>query len=134
MRAKMISRTGRTKRGFTLIEIMLTVAILSFGLVIILQSFATALDGLKRTRGVSVASSLLEEKMEELTEKAKEEEGMVEGPLSGEFDQEYKGYKWNVSVNPGADADLNELELTVSWTDGETPRSLSAVTYVDAKK
>lgn len=130
----MISQTGRTERGFTLIEIMMAVAILSFGLVLVLQSFATALEGLKGARRVSAASSLLEEKMEELKEKAREENGMAEGPLSGEFDKEYKGYKWDASVKPGPVAELNELELTVSWTDGKTPRNLSAVTYVDTKK
>ncbi len=130
----MILRIGRIKRGFTLIEIMMAVAILSFGLVLVLQSFATALEGLKGARRVSAASSLLEEKMEELKEKAREENGMAEGPLSGEFDKEYKGYKWDASVKPGPAAELNELELTISWMDDRTSESLSAATYVDAKK
>lgn len=113
---------------------MLAVAILSFGLVIILQSFATALESLKRSAGVTKASYLLEEKMEELKEKAREEEGMAGGALSGGFDGEYKDFKWDASVKPGVTGELSELDLNISWAEGSKPRSLSAVTYVDTKK
>lgn len=131
----MTSRTGRTEsaRGFTLIEIMLSVAVLSFGLVVVLGSFATALDCLKRSRETMKASYLLEEKMEELVRAAKEEGGLAPGRSDGIFEGEYGGHGWAVSVNPDTDG-LAVLELTVSWTEGRKPRTLSAAVLVDAKK
>ncbi len=130
----MTSRTGKISPGFTFVEVMLTTVILSFGLVIVLQSFATALEGIKRSASNRTASYLIEEKMEELKEKAREEQGLADGPLTGEFDPQYGSYKWNAEVKPGPATGLSELGLLISWSEGNKPRSISAVTYVDAKK
>ena len=99
-----------------------------------LQSFATALEGIKRSASNRTASYLIEEKMEELKEKAREEQGLADGPLTGEFDPQYGSYKWNAEVKPGPATGLSELGLLISWSEGNKPRSISAVTYVDAKK
>jgi len=134
----MMSRTG--SKGFTLIEIMLAVLILSFGLVMVLRSFATALDGLKRVEFVKVASYLLEEKMEDIKEKAREEKGIARGASSGEFRKsdytdlktDYTDHRWDLSVKQsGVDEDLNEVELVISWQEGKNKRSLFAATYLE---
>ena len=121
------------KRGFTLIEIMFAGVILSFGLVLVLGSFATALEGIKRSENVKIASYLLEEKMEEVKEKAKEEGGVVKGNTFGEFgNTDYTDYKWSLSVNQSnVDEDLNEVKLEISWTEGKNQRSLFATTYLE---
>lgn len=133
-------RTG--SKGFTLIEIMLAVLILSFGLVLVLRSFATALDGLKRSENVKAASYLLEEKMEDIKEKAKEEGGIVKGNSSGKFGNndytdlktDYTDHRWDLSVKQsGVDEDLNEVELVISWQEGKNKRSLFATTYLENK-
>jgi len=124
-------RTG-SKQGFTLIEIMFAVVILSFGLVLVLRSFATTLEGMKRSENVKAASYLLEEKMEEVKEKAKEEEGISRGTASGEFDS--TDCKWSLSVKQSdVDEDLNEAELEISWTEGKNQRSIFATTYLENK-
>lgn len=128
----MMLQIGNSKYGFTLIEIMFAVVILSFGLVLVLRSFATTLEGLKRSENVKEASYLLEEKMEEIKEKAKEEAGIVKGNSSGEFGQDYKGYNWNLSVSPSdVDEILNEVKLVISWLEGKNQRSLFATTYLE---
>jgi len=125
-------RTGN-KQGFTLIEIMFAVVILSFGLVLVLRSFATTLEGMKRSENVKLASYLLEEKMEEVKEKAKEEKGIVNGNAFGEF-EDYKDYNWNLNVNPSSvDEVLNEVKLEISWTEGKNQRSIFATTYLENK-
>jgi len=124
-------RTG-TKRGFTLIEIMFAVVILSFGLVLVLRSFAVALEGLQRSENVKVASYLLEEKMEEINEKAKEEGGIAKGTSSGEFDN--TDCKWGLNVwQSDVDEDLNEVELEILWAEGKNKRSLFATTYLESQ-
>jgi prepilin-type N-terminal cleavage/methylation domain-containing protein len=124
-------RTG--SKGFTLIEIMLAVLILSFGLVLVLRSFATALDGLKRSENVKVASYLLEEKMEDIKEKAREGGGVTEGYSSGEVTiSTPRECKWSIEVVPsGVDENLNKVELVISWTEGKSKRSLFATTYLE---
>lgn len=124
----MMLRTGN--RAFTLIEIMFAVVILSFGLVLVLRSFATALEGMKRSENVKAASYLLEEKMEEVKENAKEEGGIVKGNSFGKFDD--TDCKWGLSVRQsGVDEDLNEVELEISWIEGKNKRSLFATTYLE---
>jgi len=119
-------------KGFTLIEIMFAVVILFFGLVLVLRSFATALEGMKRSGNVKAASHLLEEKMEEIKEKAREEGGIVKGTSSGEFDN--TDCKWGLSVKQSdVDEDLNEAELEILWTEGKNKRSLFATTYLENK-
>ncbi|MBL7085413.1 MAG: type II secretion system protein [Candidatus Omnitrophica bacterium] len=128
----MMLRTG-SKQGFALIEIMFAVVVLSFGLVLVLRSFATTLEGIKRIEFVKLASHLLEEKMEEIKEKAKEEEGIVNGNAFGEF-EDYKDYNWNLNVNPSdVDEVLNEVKLEISWTEGKNQRSIFATTYLANK-
>ncbi|TSA56658.1 type II secretion system protein [bacterium] len=138
---------GKNNTGFTLIEIMLAVVILSFGLVLVLRSFATSLDGMKRSGNVKAASYLLEEKMEEVKEKAKEDGGITRGCSSGEFEKsdcadlkntclpagrDYTDHRWDLSVKQsGVDEDLNEVELVISWQEGKSKRSLFATTYLE---
>jgi len=121
--------------GFTFIEIMFAVVILSFGLVLVLRSFATTLEGIKRSENVKIASYFLEEKMEEIKEKAKEENGIARGESSGEFTiLTPRRCKWSLEVAPsGVDEDLNEAELVISWTEGKNQRSIFATTYLENK-
>lgn len=123
-------------KGFTLIEIMFAVVILSFGLVLVLRSFATALDGIKRTENIKVASYLLEEKMEGIKEGVKEENGIARGESSGELgNADYTDYRWSLNVMPSAvDEDLNEVKLEILWIEGKNQRSLFATTYLEDKE
>lgn len=115
-------------KGFTLIEIMFAVVMLSFGLVLVLRSFATSLEGIKRAEKVKVASYLLEEKMEEIKEKTREEDGIPRGNLFGEPNQDYK---WDLSINQSdVSKDLNEVKLVISWQEGKNQRSIFATTYL----
>ncbi len=136
----MMLRTGN--KAFTLIEIMFSVVVLSFGLVLVLRSFATTLEGIKRIEFVKLASHLLEEKMEEVKEKAKEEEGIANGNAFGEFENtdytdlktDYTDYRWSLNVMPSdVEEALNEVELKISWTEGKNQRSIFAATYLENK-
>jgi len=119
-------------KGFTLIEIMFAVVILSFGLVLVLRSFATSLEGIKRAERVKFSSCLLEEKMEETKEKAREEGGIAKGNFSGEISQDYK---WGINVKQGdVSEDLNEVKLEILWTEGKNQRSIFATTYLENKE
>jgi len=118
--------------GFTLIEIMFAVVILSFGLVLVLRSFATSLEGLKRAERVKFSSCLLEEKMEEIKEKAREEGGIAKGSFSGELSQDYK---WSLNVGQSdVGEDLNEIKLAISWQEGKNQRGIFATTYLENKE
>ena len=64
------------ENGFTLIEVLLTLFILSVGLVFILRSYVTTLDAIIRVDDISVLSTLLENKMEEVKNETIENNGI----------------------------------------------------------
>jgi len=129
-----ITRGG--EGGFTLIEVLLTVVILSVGLVLILRTFLTTLHTLQRTEEAAVVSLLLEEKMEAIKLQAAQEEGLALGVDSGKWaPSKTKTYDWKLGVSPsGVDEKLNEVRLDISWKQGKSPRRLFATTYLENKE
>lgn len=114
----------RSKKGFTLLEVMVSVAIISIALVTLIgsQSQSVSLAGISR---FDVDASLLaREKMAELT--------MVDvadlQADSGDFEGQYQGYQWQVEVETvggeetgivGVDGLLKRATVTVFVEDGE---------------
>lgn len=111
------------KRGFTLLEVMIAIAILGVALTVILQLFAQGLDSAKRSGEYSKAILYAKEKMEELIAM----DDLAEGEESGEFDDVYR---WHSEIKPAELEDeegyqyfpmkILELTVRVSWlSDGK---------------
>lgn len=114
------------KRGFTLLEVMIAIAILGVALTVILQLFAQGLDSAKRSGEYSKAVLYAKEKMEELIAM----DDLAEGEESGEFDDVYR---WHREIKPAELEDeedqesyqplpmeIFELSVRVSWlSDGK---------------
>lgn len=137
------------RKGFLLIELLVTIAILSFGLVFILAGFHSSLNALRVSQNIVRASEILEEKMLELEKQTEEEKGIIAGTSEGEID----GFSWISSVVPleetAVPADdslwdediapvletvLSKVELSLHWSEGTKERDLSVVTYLKSKK
>lgn len=131
--------------GFTLIEVLISVVILSIGIVVVLQAFDTSLFALGVSRDTQRATMLIREKMAELEMSALEQDGIEPGSSSGRFLRTNKGFHWELQVTQvprlirlgagggeiGTDA-LNEVVVTV-WRKG-SDRRYSVVTYVRTEK
>lgn len=127
-------------KAFTLIEVMLAVAILSIGLVLVVRSYVTSLRAIKASQNFLIANLLLEEKIWE-----KQEEGMRRrGEATfeeeeGKFDPPFEGYSYNIKFEPqdfppqyqGA---LYKTLFTVSWQERGRGQSSSSVTFLRSKK
>lgn len=111
------------KRGFTLLEVMIAIAILGVALTVILQLFAQGLDSAERSGEYSKAVLYAKEKMEELIAM----DDLAEGEESGEFDDVYR---WHSEIKPAELEDeegyqyfpmkILELTVRVSWlSDGK---------------
>ena len=127
----MTSETGSNK-GFTLVEVLLAVSILSIGIVGVLRGYATSINALGIAQESANAVCLLKEKMLEIEQIALEQKGIETGRSSGEFKNGQEGYSWTLESKPAAIADLNEVIITVSHK--ESPRKFSLVTYVESVK
>lgn len=90
-------------RGFTLLEVMIAVAILAVSLLAIFNLQSTSLLGSARAQKISVASLLARQKMAEVLMGI--EKGIPKGEFpeekeeSGTFDQEkHPDYSWKVTI------------------------------------
>lgn len=137
------------RKGFLLIELLVTIAILSFGLVLILAGFNSSLNALRTSQNTIRASQILEEKMLRIERQAEEEEGVVAGVTEGQVN----GFSWVMSVEPleetampideslwdeeiapTLETVLSTVELSLRWTQAGKERELSVITYLNSKK
>lgn len=83
--------------GFTLIEVLISVVVLSVGIVIVLQAMHTALhvwDGaVEQLRGTMLAREIIEKQRLDI-----HQSGSVPTPSSGRFPVPFDRYQWQTAV------------------------------------
>ena len=116
------------KSGFTLVEVLVTLAILAAVLPALLQAFASAARNQGLSDNRTTALYLLKHRMAEI-----EMEGYPDvGEASDEFGENTR-YRWRSVV---ADIDSEDVEnirrvqVTVTWIHRNRERSLSMSTYI----
>ncbi len=84
------------KKGFTLLELVVAVGILSIALVVIIRGYVVTLRGMEHASGRMTAFMLAENLLAEY-----ELEGdFSPGEESGRFEEEFEGFLWEMSVAP----------------------------------
>ncbi len=97
---------------------MITVAVLSLGLVIIIHSFISCLNGTKAIVNYIDAGFYLERKMWD-----------IENGLEDTYGEDEK-YKWKLDTNIIEDTNLSEAVLIVSWDQNKVEKKLTLTTYL----
>ena len=118
---------GKRKRnkGFLLVEVMVSISILSIGLLLVLNSFFRSIKAVEVSRDYFKAGLLLENKIYELLNK-----GTEEGVWEGSFDDFNKRFSWNLDVRKIEEGPLNEINLKVSWGGKDKEKDISISTYI----
>ena len=125
------SMTRRADSGFTLLEIIVAVAILAVSLAALLQVFSSGLKGARVAQHHTIATLLAESKLATIGVEAP----LEEAETSGEYDDDY-GLRAAVRryQEPGPDAAAEspvvayEVVVTVSWEETGGVRSVSLST------
>jgi|GEM_PF-5829311 len=117
-------RTSVPQGGFTLLEIMVSLAVIGFSFLVLLQT-----DGLNASRTVHAgkllgAVHLAESRMEELFSKGSEE------IISEEGEQEDGSYSWETVVSDTEYEDLKEVRLTIRWVEGNREEEYVILAYL----
>ena len=109
--------------GFTLLEVMIAVAIIAIALMAVLGSQSQGLSLAGESRFNRTATLLAQGKMAEI-EAVKDQRDLNSD--SGDFGDEFPGYVWQLSVNEvlfdGAEKisdRLKQIDLEVSWGSDE---------------
>ena len=85
--------------GFTLIEVLAAVMILSIGIIGVIRAYVTLMSGIEASRFTVEASYLLKEKAAEVEEEAIENFGIPLANKNGSFSGEYAMYRWETEAS-----------------------------------
>ena len=118
--------------GFTLLEVLVAVAIVAIALVTFMGLHLRSLDATIRAQDLSTAVLLAQAKMATMGEfpDTGEEQGKFEGP-------ELERFQWSTVVTEhaldalegGQTVTVRRLEVTVYWTDGQQTRHYTLEAY-----
>lgn len=123
-----------SQRGFTLIEVVVAMAILGVGLIVIIELFSGGLRLGRVSEEYSKAVNLARMKMEEVCLK----EYLEEGNEAGEFD---KDFRWQVAVKRmdilpvgkppefRPPVELYQVKVDILWKSGSKERNAGVETY-----
>jgi general secretion pathway protein I len=133
------SRSNFTTAGFTLIEVVIALAILGIGLMVIIELFSGGLRLARTSEEYTKAMNFARTKMEEIISQQKMEEGMDEGKCDDET------FRWQVNIKKAdilpveKDSDfkppieLFEVRVDILWKSGSKERSASIESYKACK-
>lgn len=95
--------------GFTLLEVMLAMAILAIALVAVFQSQSQSISMIGQSRFETTAALLAQSKM--ATIDATKTSDII--PDNGTFDDDFPSYTWSVDVSDTASESVKKISVTV---------------------
>lgn len=122
-------------KGFTLVEALLSIVIISIGTIFILQTFGWELTTLGVAHDNMRAALLLEEKMAEIEKEIIEKGNLELFPVSGKFSAAgEKDFSWTITLLPTAISEgLTEVRLGCFWKSKGKTQSMTLAALVREK-
>ncbi|MDY6842627.1 MAG: prepilin-type N-terminal cleavage/methylation domain-containing protein [Thermodesulfobacteriota bacterium] len=117
------------EKGFTLFEVLVSLAIIGIALVLILESFSLSLKTSSESRNISLATLLANDKMVEI-----ETEGFPEtGEENGVFEPPYSDFRWIKSVEDLEIEGVRRAVVGVYWKDEKHDDGVTLETFMVKK-
>lgn len=125
--------------GFTLVELMVAVSILSLGIVLVSRSFLSAASALNSAQSRIEAVQFLEGKISLLEEKAKQEKGLsAEEGKEEETVINNRVSVYNSEIIPleteGLEENINEARLKLTWKENNINKNETMGSYFKNKE
>jgi type IV pilus assembly protein PilV len=114
--------------GFTLIELMITLVILSIGLVALAGLQVSAIKGNTFSKRMTAAVSIANQKLEQIKDTAY---ANILSEASTQITQSDMTFTRQVTVTNNTPlANTKTVNVTVTWSDGSTTRSVPIITII----
>ena len=120
------SRVLRSNSGFTLLEVMVAVAILAFVLVSLQGLYNRSVEDVMVSERITTATLLAKRLMTQT---------LLATPLAakedeGEFpEDDFKDYSWKLTITPTPIKFLSEVRVAVLWKEGERQEMVELLSY-----
>ncbi len=108
------------RKGFTLLEVLVALAILSVTLVLAYRVMSGAVAAEERSERWTAASFLGEALMRDAITPFPEI-----GEKEGKFPSHDNAYSWKLDVKQALHADAREVHISVKWGDGDREETIS---------
>jgi prepilin-type N-terminal cleavage/methylation domain-containing protein len=126
-----------SKKGFTLIELVMAVSILSIGVVLVLRSFLSSSGALNVIGDRLSAIEILEGKVSALKEDAFAG-ALKEANTNDQVDLNNRKASYNLQINKlnsdDKETNIKEVRLGLSWQEDNKGQEEILATYIENKK
>jgi len=117
------------KQGFTLLEVMIALAIIAISLVVILHSHALSISRVNQAKNILVSSLLAEEQMAEV-----EMLGFSKLKNSSGVCVDYPGFHWKRIVSPTPFDEVKKAVVHIFWEAEGSEKDFKLETYISKMK
>ena len=122
----------RSRRGYLLLEVVVSIAVVAIGLAVILRSFTSSLRASKIAQEYFDASLVLQETLSGFEEKEKLEGGVSAGYTAGQVTG--TPYSLETRITRIGDLDpLNEVSAVIYWKNRDRNEKIGIGTYLRNK-
>ncbi len=122
------ARAGKAQRGFTLLEVLVALAIIAFAIVGLLGLHARNIQIIARDQSMTRATLLGRELISQIQFQVSTNGMQDLGDSQGTFDG-YPGYRWERRVLPTGLDEMREVVVRVIW-DENNPSACELVYFV----
>lgn len=116
-----------SNRGFTLVEMIVATLLLAIGVVGALAAFTSSTNASAVAEKIQTASLLAQR---HLTETELQADSLSTGEQSGDFGEDYPGFRWRQRVESTDIQNLYRVTVAVQWGPEEAPRERAITTYL----
>lgn len=125
-------RIKRNKRGFTLVETVTSSAILCGAVLTLVAITSRSLTATRTNRQYEIAASIIDRQLS-LLDYVGIDEFIEIGQAEGTVEDFEPGYHWSVSTEYQGIDSLYLVTITVTWSEGKRPYSVSVQTMLNGE-
>lgn len=120
----------KSNKAFSLAEVLISVAVLSTAIVVILRSFTASLSSVRFSQNITLACFLTKNKLWEIGQKYKVDSSALKDAGS-ELIQD-RNFNWEYEISDTEISGLKQLKFIVSWKEKarEKEYSLEFLSYL----